>query len=83
MADHDHSYKLLFSQAEMVAHLLRHLARREKWIAELDLSTPGTPASNSGGWGQSPSPPSLCGLFAAREISPIDQGLREFGPRKR
>ena len=39
MADHDHSYKLLFSQAEMVAHLLRHLARREKWIAELDLLT--------------------------------------------
>ncbi len=39
MADHDHSYKLLFAQPEMVDHLLRHLSRREKWIAELDLST--------------------------------------------
>ncbi len=39
MPDHDHSYKLLFSQPEMVAHLLSHLARREKWIADLDLAT--------------------------------------------
>lgn len=36
--DHDSSYKLLFSHAEMVADLLRGFVR-EDWVAELDLTT--------------------------------------------
>lgn len=36
--DHDHSYKLLFSHAEMVADLLRGFVR-EDWVAELDFAT--------------------------------------------
>ncbi|MFM8331269.1 MAG: Rpn family recombination-promoting nuclease/putative transposase [Candidatus Methylumidiphilus sp.] len=35
---HDHSYKLLFSHAEMVADLLRGFVR-EDWVAELDFAT--------------------------------------------
>ena len=38
MADHDHSYKLLFSHAEMVADLLRGFVH-EDWVQELDFST--------------------------------------------
>lgn len=36
--DHDHSYKLLFSHAEMVADLLTGFIR-EDWVRELDLAT--------------------------------------------
>jgi len=36
--DHDHSYKALFSHAEMVADLLRGFVR-EDWVNELDFST--------------------------------------------
>ena len=36
--DHDHSYKLLFSHAEMVADLLRGFVR-EDWVEQLDFST--------------------------------------------
>jgi predicted transposase YdaD len=38
MADHDHSYKLLFSHTAMVADLLRDFVH-EDWVRELDLST--------------------------------------------
>lgn len=36
--DHDHSYKLLFSHAEMVADLLRGFVL-EDWVRELDFAT--------------------------------------------
>ena len=36
--NHDHSYKLLFSHAEMVADLLRGFVR-EDWVQELDFAT--------------------------------------------
>jgi hypothetical protein len=36
--NHDHSYKLLFSHAEMVADLLRGFVR-EDWVKQLDFST--------------------------------------------
>jgi len=36
--DHDHSYKLLFSHAEMVEDLLRGFVR-EDWVADLDFAT--------------------------------------------
>jgi predicted transposase/invertase (TIGR01784 family) len=36
--DHDHSYKLLFSHAEMVADLLRGFVR-EDWVAQLDFTS--------------------------------------------
>lgn len=36
--DHDNSYKLLFSHAEMVADLLRGFVR-EDWVEELDFAT--------------------------------------------
>ena len=36
--DHDHSYKLLFSHAEMVADLLRGFVH-EDWVAQLDFSS--------------------------------------------
>ncbi len=36
--DYDHSYKALFSHAEMVADLLRGFVR-EEWVNELDFST--------------------------------------------
>jgi flagellar biosynthesis/type III secretory pathway protein FliH len=38
MADHDHSYKLLFSHAEMVADLIRGFVH-EDWVRDLDFST--------------------------------------------
>jgi predicted transposase/invertase (TIGR01784 family) len=38
MGNHDHSYKLLFSHAEMVADLLRGFVH-EEWVRELDFST--------------------------------------------
>jgi len=38
MAEHDNSYKLLFSHAEMVADLLRGFVR-EDWVKLLDFST--------------------------------------------
>lgn len=38
MAEHDPSYKLLFSHRELVADLLRGFVR-EPWVAQLDLST--------------------------------------------
>jgi predicted transposase YdaD len=38
MMDHDHSYKLLFSHAEMVEDLLRGFVR-EDWVGELDFAT--------------------------------------------
>src|SRR5215208_1367947 len=38
MADHDHSYKLLFSHTAMVADLLRDFVH-EDWVRELDFST--------------------------------------------
>jgi predicted transposase YdaD len=38
MADHDHSYKLLFSHAEMVADLIRGFVH-EDWVREIDFST--------------------------------------------
>ena len=37
-ADHDHSYKLLFSHPEMVADLLRGFVH-EDWVQELDFAT--------------------------------------------
>ena len=37
-AEHDHSYKLLFSHPEMVRDLLRGFVN-EPWLAELDLDT--------------------------------------------
>jgi hypothetical protein len=36
--DHDHSYKLLFSHADMVAYLLRGFVH-EPWVAELDFAS--------------------------------------------
>ena len=38
MAEHDSSYKLLFSHREMVADLIRGFVR-ERWVEELDFST--------------------------------------------
>ena len=38
MADHDHSYKLLFSEPELVVDLLRGFVH-EDWIARLDFAT--------------------------------------------
>jgi len=38
MADHDHSYKLLFSHASLVRDLLQGFVL-ESWVADLDLST--------------------------------------------
>jgi predicted transposase YdaD len=38
MADHDHTYKVLFSHAEMVADLIRGFVR-EDWVEEIDFST--------------------------------------------
>ena len=38
MADHDHSYKLLFSHAEMVRDLIRGFVH-EDWVHEIDFST--------------------------------------------
>src|SRR5262245_15011483 len=38
MADHDHSYKLLFSHSTMVADLLRDFVH-EDWVHELNFST--------------------------------------------
>ena len=38
MADHDHSYKLLFSHAELVADLLGGFVH-EPWVEQLDLTT--------------------------------------------
>ena len=38
MADHDHSYKLLFSHPEMVQDLLQGFVH-EDWVNELDFST--------------------------------------------
>jgi predicted transposase YdaD len=38
MAEHDSSYKLLFSHSEMVADLIRGFVR-EDWVEELDFST--------------------------------------------
>jgi len=38
MAEHDPSYKLLFSHREMVADLVRGFVR-EQWVEELDFST--------------------------------------------
>jgi predicted transposase YdaD len=38
MADHDHTYKVLFSHAEMVADLIRGFVH-EDWVEELDFST--------------------------------------------
>ena len=38
MADHDHSYKLLFSHAKMVEDLLKGFVR-EDWIKKLDFNT--------------------------------------------
>ena len=38
MAEHDPSYKLLFSHSEMVADLIRGFVR-EDWVEELDFST--------------------------------------------
>jgi hypothetical protein len=38
VAEHDNSYKLLFSHAEMVADLIRGFVH-EDWVRELDLST--------------------------------------------
>jgi len=38
MADHDHSYKLLFSHPEMVQDLLQGFVH-EAWVKELDFST--------------------------------------------
>jgi predicted transposase YdaD len=38
MADHDHSYKLLFSHAELVTDLIRGFVR-EEWVQEVDFSS--------------------------------------------
>jgi predicted transposase/invertase (TIGR01784 family) len=38
MADHDHTYKLLFSHAEMVTDLIRGFVH-EEWVREVDFST--------------------------------------------
>ena len=38
MADHDHSYKHLFSHRRMVEDLLRGFVR-EEWVNHLDFST--------------------------------------------
>jgi len=38
MADHEHSYKLLFSHAALVRDLLQGFVQ-EAWVADLDLST--------------------------------------------
>ena len=38
MADHDHTYKVLFSHAEMVTDLIRGFVH-EDWVEELDFST--------------------------------------------
>ncbi len=38
MHEHDSSYKLLFSHAEMVADLLRGFVKKE-WVNALDFST--------------------------------------------
>lgn len=38
MADHDHSYKYLFSHARMVEDLLKGFVR-EEWVAQLDFSS--------------------------------------------
>src|SRR5690349_19291393 len=38
MAEHDHSYKLLFSHSEMVRDLLEGFVR-EDWLAQLDYSS--------------------------------------------
>ena len=38
MAEHDSSYKLLFSHSEMVADLIRGFLH-EAWVAELDFAT--------------------------------------------
>jgi len=38
MADHDHSYKLLFSHAELVRDLIRGFVH-EDWVREIDFST--------------------------------------------
>jgi len=38
MADHDHSYKLLFSHASLVRDLLQGFVQ-EAWVADLDFST--------------------------------------------
>ena len=38
MADHDHSYKLLFSHAALVRDLLQGFVH-ESWVADLDFST--------------------------------------------
>ena len=45
MAKHDTSYKELFSHPEMVADLIRGFVR-EEWVAQLDFSTLGAPASS-------------------------------------
>ena len=38
MPDHDHSYKLLFSHAEMVRDLIQGFIH-EEWVDQLDFST--------------------------------------------
>jgi len=38
MANHDHSYKFLFSHARMVEDLLKGFVR-EEWVTQLDFST--------------------------------------------
>jgi len=38
MAEHDSSYKLLFSHSQMVADLIRGFLH-EAWVAELDFAT--------------------------------------------
>lgn len=38
MADHDHTYKLLFSHAELVTDLIRGFVH-EDWVREIDFST--------------------------------------------
>lgn len=38
MADHDHTYKILFSHAEMVGDLIRGFVH-EEWVKDLDFST--------------------------------------------
>jgi len=38
MAEHDSSYKLLFSHSQMVADLIRRFVH-EAWVAELDFAS--------------------------------------------
>ena len=52
MGEHDHSYKLLFSEPRMVEDLLRGFVPDE-WVEELDFSTLWSRAGRrrtSGGW---------------------------------